>query len=151
MRNIVSTHSRIIGIIPDIRPYSDQWDSTIFRISILIQTWGFYYIPDIRSYSDQGGSTIFRISVLIQTREVLQYSGYPFLFRPGGSTILCVFVLSQTRRFYNIPDICFYSDQGGFYNMPDIRSNSEQGVPTIFRISVLIQTRGVIQYFGYLF
>ena len=57
--------------------------------------------------------TIFWISVLIQTRRVLLYSGYSFLFRPRG--------------FYYILDMCSYPDQGD---------------SIIFRISILIQTRG---------
>ena len=136
--------------IPDIRSYSDQGDSTLFRISVLIQTWGFYNMPDvrsysdlggmpdIRSYSDLGGSTICRITVLIQTwgEFVLLYFEYLFLFRPWG--------------FYYNPDICSYSDQG-FYIIPDIRSYLDQGGFTIFRISGLIQTRWrVLQYSGYL-
>ena len=96
-------------------------------------------MPDIRSYSDLGGSTICRITVIIQTwgEFVLLYFEYLFLFRPWG--------------FYYNPDICSYTDQG-FYIIPDIRSNSDQVESfTIFRISGLIQTRGILQYSGYLF
>ena len=150
MRNIVSTHSRIIGIIPDIRSHSDQWDSTIFRISILIQTSGILLYSGYPFLFRPGDSTIFRISVLFQTRGDCTIIRISILIQTRGFyNIMCI--RSYSRGFYNIPDICSYSDQGGFYNMPDIRSNSEQGVPTIFRISVLIQTRGVLQYFGYPF
>ena len=123
MRNIVSTHSRIIGIIPDIRSHSDQWDSTIFRISILVQTWGFYYIPDIRSFSDQGGLYYNPDIHSYSDQGVLQYYVYSFLFRPGG--------------FYYIPDICSYSDQGvlQYYVYSFL---FRPGGSTIFRISVLI-------------
>ena len=107
MRNIVSTHSRIIGIIPDIRSYSDQWDSTIFRISILIQTWGFYYIPDIHSYSDQG-----------VIPDIHSYSDqgvvYSFSFRPGGSTIFQISVLIQTRGGSTICRISVLIQNRGF-------------------------------------
>ena len=68
---------------------------------------------------------------------------------------------SDQGGFYNIPDIpswgiLIYSGYpflfrpGGFYNIPDIRSNLDQGV-LYSRYPVLFRPGGVLQYGGYPF
>ena len=54
-------------------------------------------------------------------------------------------------ELYNVPDIPFYSDQEGLYYILDICSYSDQEGSTIFRIFVLVQTKGILLYSGYAF